>query len=86
MTFRKLALFPSSGDGRDTPTLLRLASIIEPALSEEPNRVGVFLPSPEDGNRSSLRNVVFLNKRTMDIVQNCDSYINIPSSQTEKDK
>jgi hypothetical protein len=30
---------------------------------------------------SSLRNVVFLIKdRTMDHVQNCDSYINIPSS------
>jgi hypothetical protein len=29
------------------------------ALSKGPNRVGVSLPSPEDGNRSSLRNVVF---------------------------
>jgi hypothetical protein len=27
---------------------------------------------------SSLRNVVFLNKRTIDNVQNCDSYIDIP--------
>jgi hypothetical protein len=29
------------------------------ALSKEPNRVGVSLPSPEEGNRSSSRNVVF---------------------------
>jgi hypothetical protein len=32
---------------------------------------------------SSLRNAVFqIKDRTMDNVQNCDSYINIPSSQT----
>jgi hypothetical protein len=29
------------------------------ALSKGPNRVGVSLPSPEDGDRSSFRNVVF---------------------------
>jgi hypothetical protein len=29
------------------------------ALSKRPNRVGVVVPSPEDGNRSSFRNVVF---------------------------
>jgi hypothetical protein len=29
------------------------------ALSKGANRVGVSLPSPEDGNRSSFRNVVF---------------------------
>jgi hypothetical protein len=37
-----------------------------------PNRVVVFLPSPEDGNRSSFRNVVFssyLEFRTIDKVQ-----------------
>jgi hypothetical protein len=28
------------------------------ALSKEPNRVDVSLPSPEEGNRSSFRNVV----------------------------
>jgi hypothetical protein len=33
--------------------LLRLA------LSQGPKWVGVFSPSPEDGNRSSFRNVVF---------------------------
>jgi hypothetical protein len=32
---------------------------------------------------SNLRNVVFqIKDRTMDNIQNCDSYINIPSSQT----
>jgi hypothetical protein len=30
-------------------------------LSKDANRVGVFLHSPEDGNRSSFRNVVFYN-------------------------
>jgi hypothetical protein len=29
------------------------------ALSKGPNRVGVSLPSPEDGKRSSFRNTVF---------------------------
>jgi hypothetical protein len=29
------------------------------ALSKIPKRVAVSLPSPEDGNRSSFRNVVF---------------------------
>jgi hypothetical protein len=36
-----------------------------------PNGVGISLPSPEDGNRSSFRNVVFsryLEFRTMDKV------------------
>jgi hypothetical protein len=31
------------------------------ALSKGPNRVGAFLPSPEDGDRSSFGNVVFFN-------------------------
>jgi hypothetical protein len=41
------------------------------ALSKEPNRVAVSLPSPEEGNRSSFRNAVFqyLEFRTMDKVQ-----------------
>jgi hypothetical protein len=28
-------------------------------FASDPNRVGVFHPSSEDGNRSTLRNVVF---------------------------
>jgi hypothetical protein len=38
------------------------------AVSKVPNRVGVSLSSPEDGNRSSFRNVVFkyLEFRTID--------------------
>jgi hypothetical protein len=43
-TFRKLDLFPSSGEGR------------EDTYSVGPLRAN---PSPEDGNRSSFRNVVF---------------------------
>jgi hypothetical protein len=41
------------------------------ALSKGPKRAGVSLPSPEDGNTSSLRNVVFssyLEFQTMDKV------------------
>jgi hypothetical protein len=43
------------------------------ALSSGPKRVGVFLSSPEDGNRSSFRNVVlssYLECRTIDKVIN----------------
>jgi hypothetical protein len=43
-------------------TLKELTSIVQwlmLALSKRPNWVGVFPPSPEDGNRSSFRNVVF---------------------------
>jgi hypothetical protein len=41
------------------------------ALSKGPNRVGISLPLPEDGNRPSFRNVVFqyLEFRAMDKVQ-----------------
>jgi hypothetical protein len=46
-TFRKLGPFPSSGEWRKAPTLLW------------PNRVGAFLPSPEDESRSRFRKVVF---------------------------
>jgi hypothetical protein len=42
------------------------------------------LGSPEDGDRiqSPKRYVFKIKDRTMDNVQNCDSYINIPWSQT----
>jgi hypothetical protein len=43
-------------------------------------RIGTQLKAETE---SSLRNVAFeIEDRTMDNVQNCDSYINIPSSQT----
>jgi hypothetical protein len=75
-TFRKLVLLPSSGEKRGkrgTPTLLcPLRRISQPqsldlwlrlALSKGPNRVGVPpfpLFSPEEGSRTSFRNVVIL--------------------------
>jgi hypothetical protein len=73
-TFRKLNLFPSTGEWRETPTLLgplETANLqwLRLALSRWPNTVGVSLPSPEDRNRPSFRNVVFssnLELRTMD--------------------
>jgi hypothetical protein len=83
---RKLDLFPSSDDGREMLTLLGLlerarSSDWALALSEGPNRVGVFLPSPENENRFSFRNVVFssyLEFRTIDEVQKpSDSQNNI---------
>jgi hypothetical protein len=52
MTFRKLDLFPSSGEGGEkTPTQL--------GPLERANLSHSSPPSPEDGNRSSFRNVVF---------------------------
>jgi hypothetical protein len=61
-TFRKLDLFPYSGE-RGGVQCLRLAR------SKGTNWVGVFsLPSPEDGNRSSFGNVVFLLTKTAEII------------------
>jgi hypothetical protein len=62
--FRNLDLFPSSGEGRETPTPLspvgrtNLKHWTWSAQSKGTNRVGVSLPSPEDGNRSRFRNAV----------------------------
>jgi hypothetical protein len=73
--FRILLLFPFSGEGRETATPLgRLENVqwMRLALSNGPNRVGVSLSSPEDGNRSSFWNVVFssyLKFRPIDQVQ-----------------
>jgi hypothetical protein len=65
-TFRKFDLFQSSGDGREAPSPFG-------PLEEASNYIWLFLrdptlPSPEDGNRSNLRNVVLarcLEFRTM---------------------
>jgi hypothetical protein len=72
--FRKQDLFPSSSDEMETPTLLgylERANFNHCIQSKGPNRLDNSLPSPEDGNRYSLRNVVFssyLELRTMDKV------------------
>jgi hypothetical protein len=65
-TFRNWISILPPGEGRETHTLLghiKRAQINQwtwrLALSKGHNRVGVSLPSPEDGNRSSFRNVVF---------------------------
>jgi hypothetical protein len=58
-TFRKMDLFPTTGEGgEDTNSVGPLRKGLRLALSKGPTRVGVS-PSPEDGNRSSFRNVVF---------------------------
>jgi hypothetical protein len=44
--------FPSSGEGKETPTQAV-------PFSKRYNGVDVALPTPEDGNGSSFRNVVF---------------------------
>jgi hypothetical protein len=66
-TFRKLDLFPSSGEGggggkipiKWGPLVIANHNPWRLALYKGPNRVGVSPPSPEDGNRSSFLNVVF---------------------------
>jgi hypothetical protein len=69
-------MFLSSGEGRQTSTLLslleRVVQLLRLTLSKVPNNVGVFLLSPENGNRSSFRNVMFssyLEFRALDKVQ-----------------
>jgi hypothetical protein len=49
---------------------------VEDHCSKGPNRVRVSLLQPEDGNRSRLRNSVFvvLKFRTMDIVQKASGF------------
>jgi hypothetical protein len=51
-TFWKLDLLPSSPEGRETASLLLLFGR---AVSKGTNRVGVSLPSPEDGNSQFLK-------------------------------
>jgi hypothetical protein len=53
--FRKLALFPSSGEGREIHTLL---DSLEKETFERLYTVGISLPSPEYWNTFSFRNVV----------------------------
>jgi hypothetical protein len=59
-------MFLSSGKGREAPTTF--GSLERPNLSHwtgldltglGPNRVDASLPSPEDGNSSNIRNIVF---------------------------
>jgi hypothetical protein len=52
----------------ETPTVLGSLEKANLGQCEGPNRVGVSIPSPEDGIRSNFRNVVFssyLEFRTM---------------------
>jgi hypothetical protein len=59
--FGKLDLFPTSGEGGKTPTQLgplekTNLNYVKLTLSKGPNWIGVFPPSPGDGNRSSYPN------------------------------
>jgi hypothetical protein len=60
-------VFLTSGEGRETPTLLgpleRATSSLEIELTfyKGPSRVGVSHHSPEDGKRSNFRNLVYRN-------------------------
>jgi hypothetical protein len=57
-------MFPFSGEGRETPTLLGpldragLNHCDRLVLSKEPKRLGTSLPSPEDGDTTSVLNIV----------------------------
>jgi hypothetical protein len=57
----EIDLFPCSGERQETPTLLRplQRANLNEWCSEGTKRVGVSLPSPEDGERSSFRSFVF---------------------------
>jgi hypothetical protein len=84
--FRKLDMFPSSGEGKETPTLLGLLekanlNHCRIALSQGPNRVGVSLPSLEDGNRSNFRNFVFEFRKTDKVHKPSDPECYAPSSE-----
>jgi hypothetical protein len=65
-TFRKIDLFPSSGEGWESPAVMSPLERAKPvqrlrlSLYNGPNRVGVSHSSPEDGNRSIFRNVMSL--------------------------
>jgi hypothetical protein len=48
--------------------LWTLDHCLKVALSKGPERVGVSLPSAEDGNRSSFQNIVFSKFQTIDKV------------------
>jgi hypothetical protein len=54
--FWRLDLFPFSDEGRKSPTINQRLRF---ALSMGPNRVGVSVSSPEDGNGSSFKDDVF---------------------------
>jgi hypothetical protein len=78
LMFRKLDLFPSSGEGvGDTYSVGSVKKTnsnhwrlsLRLSLSKLPNRVGVPPPSPEDGNRPSLETLCFLEYRAKDQVQ-----------------
>jgi hypothetical protein len=59
--FRKLNLFPSSSDRRETPALV--GALERDNLNHwmlDPIKVWVSLSSPKDENKSSFPNVVFL--------------------------
>jgi hypothetical protein len=61
-TFRKLGLFPTSGErleGNSSDGPIGKNEGLGLAFSNEPNRVSVSQPSPEDGTRPWFRNVVF---------------------------
>jgi hypothetical protein len=79
--FRKLGIFPYSGERTETPTLQcplervnqTMAQWLRLALSKAPTIKGASLRSPEEGNRFSFRNVTFssyLEFRTMDRFRN----------------
>jgi hypothetical protein len=63
IVFRKLDLFLSSNEGRETPTLfgpLERANLTRPLFLRGPAKVGSSIFSLEGENRSSFRNAVTL--------------------------
>jgi hypothetical protein len=66
-----------------------LCSVMRFAFSKGPNEEDASLPSPEDGNRPSLRNVVFSNNLEFRIMHKVyepiDSECYTPSSEPFKE-
>jgi hypothetical protein len=57
---RKLGLFPSSGELKETSTQLDLSERANfSAVIDRPKSKNVFFPSSKDGNRSNFLNVAF---------------------------
>jgi hypothetical protein len=83
-------MFPFSGEGRETSDSMgpNRVGICWVPHNHWPKRVCVSVPSPEDVNRSSFRNIEFFNYlefRTMDKVQKpSDSECYAPSSEPFK--
>jgi hypothetical protein len=76
ITLRKLDMFSSSGEVKEAAILMGFLEKGNLKLSKRQNTVADSLHSPEDGNRSSFRNVFSTLQNT------CKSKVKLSSSQS----